>query len=78
MSTFFLTVGQMYRVTPHPNGFHPDSYVIIHAKGEAEARELAFKNFGTKWAFLYNEDRFNPSLFPRGPSKTIGDPSNDH
>ncbi len=47
----------------HPLGNY---YLVIDAKNEEEAREQMFGNFGSKWAFLYEEKEFDKSFYPKG------------
>lgn len=68
MSNFYLTFGVMYahQVHPHWEGADPDGYVRIVARDEEAARHEACCHFGPRWAFLYDEQRFEPKWHPKG------------
>ena len=70
---FYLTVGQKYKIEPHPQGLHPDGYAVINADNYDEARQKAFNNFGTTWANIYEEDDFKDDflLYSRGELMNI-------
>lgn len=68
---YYVTFGVQYRTEKHPQGMHPDGYVLIIAGDIEDAREAAHELFGEKWAFLYDyldekSGRFKPSLHPDG------------
>lgn len=58
MATFYITFGQ---ISPFKDG-----WVEIEAECEEKARELAFKAFGSKWAFIYSKGKFDRTYFPLG------------
>lgn len=58
MNKFYLTFGQNH---PLRNG-----YVLVEAPSEEEARQEVVSVFGTKWAFLYSEDKMNFKYFLEG------------
>jgi hypothetical protein len=74
MQTFYVTFGLKYRDVRHPKfpAAHPDGWVEIIAEGEPQAWEAAERVFGTvapgvvEIAFLYREDRWDPSFYPDG------------
>ena len=68
MKTWYLTFGQRYRDEPHPSGFDidPDGYVKISAASYDAAREIAVKNFGLAWCFLYSDKEIVRRCFPAG------------
>jgi hypothetical protein len=47
------------------------TYVEIEAESRQAARDLMFENFGTKWAFQYNEKEFLPQIKEWGYTKLI-------
>jgi hypothetical protein len=49
--------------TSHP--LH-NNWIEVVAFDENSAREAVFENFGPKWAFMYEEARFDASYFPGG------------
>lgn len=67
VSAFYVTFGQQYHREPHPklDQAHPDGWVTILARDEAEARDEAFHWLGRAWSFMYDEQP-DPALFPRG------------
>ena len=61
---YFLTFG-----VNHPLS---DNWIEIEAPNHEIARSRAFSNFGDKWAFVYEEKRFEPKYCPMGKvGKTI-------
>ena len=68
MTTFFVTFGAQYAHEPHPISRipHPDGWVEIEADNEAGAREIAVREFGTYWSFIYSAVDWEPSYFPLG------------
>lgn len=69
MSEFYVTFGSQYSYQPHPRFAiaHPDGWLTIVARGEEEARALAFDQLGERYSFIYGEDD-KPTLgmYPRG------------
>jgi len=63
---YVVTFDQKYHSEPHPQGMHPDSFVIIEAASIDAARDFAFYLFGPLWAGLYHSTSFDPSHFPGG------------
>lgn len=54
MPNFYLTVGVQYQEPgDHPQGLVGQGFVRIVAEDYDQARECAFKNYGTQWAFIY-------------------------
>lgn len=68
MPNFYVTFGQQYRHEGHPfsRKIHPDGYLKIEAVDYATARAEVFQLIGSRWAFMYNEESFEPEYFPRG------------
>lgn len=68
MSRFFVTFGGQYSREPHPRfgAADPDGWFEIEAPDYMAARELAVRDLGTAWCWLYDEDSFEPHYFPRG------------
>lgn len=68
---FYVTFGVKYRHHAHPQGMHPDGYVIIVAPDEDRARMMATIQFGTNWSFIYDHldverERFHPQHYSQG------------
>lgn len=68
MPTFYITFGQKYRSEQHPtfSPAHPDGWVTIDAIDEDKAREIAFRELGSRWSGIYTDSNFTPSYYPRG------------
>lgn len=74
MKKYIITFGQKYRFERHPYlpKAHPDGYVTIFAREENEARIKAAQLCGTNegkyafYAFLYDAEDFDYSLYPLG------------
>lgn len=64
MKTFYVTFG-----SNHDVGM--DSWVEIEAETYEEAREIAFKTFDRRWAFIYSEEKFDKSWHPLGCCRRI-------
>lgn len=47
----------------HPFG---NGWLEVHAKDEMDARAKIFSHFGKHWAFLYTQESFRKSFFPKG------------
>ncbi len=58
MKTFCLTFASS---SPLANG-----WIEIKAEDRDEARGLVFREFGAKWAFLYEKEKFEPRYFKQG------------
>ena len=71
MNNFYVTFGQKYHHEEHPAGGHPDGWFLVRAENEGDARKAVFNLMGDKWAFMYSEERFNKSFFPKGCLKSI-------
>lgn len=73
MPKYYVTFGLKYATETHPHvpGINPDSYVEVDAISELDARTEVFNIFGDKWAFIYNESKFNKDSFPRGKFATL-------
>lgn len=74
---FYITFGQRYRYEEHPAGnwITPDGVVLIKEKSYEDARKLAFKHLGFRWAFMYPCDSADLSLYPKS---VIGILSEEH
>ncbi len=61
MKEFFVTFGMQYVYEDHPKlqGAHPDKWVRITAIDELDARQIAIRELGTQWAFMYSSSVFN-------------------
>ena len=88
MSTTFITFGRRYGLPgncwglePHPSGYpvSGDGWCEIIGCDREQARKLAFQMFDDHWAFDYDENNFDPAVYPAGcqlrltietPSKT--------
>lgn len=72
MRTFFLTFPTRFSYDPHPHWkrAHPDGWVEVQAVNELDARDKVFKAIKDVWAFLYNEESFDKSFFPKGKLAT--------
>ena len=68
LPTFYVTFGIKYRHEAHPYwaGAHPDGWLEIQARDEAEARIMVQRFVGNVYAFLYEEARFERKWHPRG------------
>lgn len=58
---FCVSFGVKYHHEPHPEFGGPipqNSYVIVLAKDELEARRIAFENLDWEWGFLYTAEEF--------------------
>lgn len=65
----FVTFGQNHRHTVAEQVFDKDTVAVIHAETEEEAREIAFKTFSDKWAFLYFQEDWEDDMaeyYPKG------------
>ena|ERR1700741_1545588 len=72
MPKYYVTFGAQYAEEEHPHfSCHPDGWIEIEAPSEHDARIEAHNCFGDKWAFLYTEKNFNPSMYPAGRLATI-------
>lgn len=73
LQTFYLTFGVRYRHEKHPawDGAHPDGWLEIQAPDEEAARLLVRSFIGNKYAFIYDEHRFERKWHPRGRLATI-------
>jgi hypothetical protein len=62
--------GAQYAHTPHPISRipHPDGWVEIEANSVGAAREIAVREFGTYWSFMYEDGdgMFEPHYYPLG------------
>jgi hypothetical protein len=63
---FVITFGQKYRFQDHPQGGHPDGWFEVTAESEAAAREKVFAVLGQTWAFIYDENEFDQTFYPKG------------
>lgn len=62
--TYYVTFG-----VNHPLS---DNWIEIEAPDRHIARLRAFSTFGAKWAFIYDEEHFEPKYCPAGKvGKTI-------
>lgn len=50
-----VTFGQQYRHEPHPtwHDAHPDGWLAVSARSEAQARAAVMARIGQHWAFMY-------------------------
>lgn len=62
---FYITFGQVHAHAAGGNTYDKDSVCMIRAETENIAREIAFKAFGSKWAFIH---KHLPKMeyYPRG------------
>ena len=70
---YYVTFGVMYSEEEHPYfpNAHPDGWVEIESPSENEARIEAYNLFNDKWAFIYNENNFDPTKYPAGRIATV-------
>jgi len=70
---FRVTFGVKYRHETHPHwaGAHPDGWLEVLARDEAEARIILHRYVGNAYAFMYEEARFEPKWHPLGRLATI-------
>lgn len=70
-----FTFGQKYAREEHPNfsNAHPDGYVTIWAVEYDTARQIAFQQLGSEWAFQYMPSDLKTwtTLFPQGSLATF-------
>lgn len=69
MSKYYITFGQAHKHNHNNLFLNKDIIGVINANSEQEARALAFKWFGDKFATTYHQqdiDTFFVGLFPRG------------
>ena len=64
--TFYVTFGQRYRHEPHQYGGHPDGWTEVQADSKDSAVSKIQRRYGNAWSNIYDADRFDPSLYPRG------------
>lgn len=64
MSKFGVTFGQKYNYDEHPSGLPIDgnSFLVIEAYDEIEAREKIYDVVGTAYSFLYEWTEFEPQI----------------
>lgn len=63
---FYISFGFGHYHVVNNTVFDKDSICLIMASSEAIARKKAFKAFGDKWCFSYEEDKIKMEYFPRG------------
>ncbi len=66
MKNFYATISQKYRTEKHPLNIHPDGWARIIADDYNEALRCMIKLCGENWAFVYKEERFEKTYYPRG------------
>jgi hypothetical protein len=68
MPEFYVTFGQQYPREPHPTfpEAHRDGWATIVAESVAGAREIAVRELGRHWAFIYAEGEIDKSYYPAG------------
>ena len=69
MNRYYITFGQVHTHSHNGKTLDKDCVGVINAKDHSEARELAFKWFGPKFATTYEEEDIDETfmfLFPRG------------
>lgn len=73
LPTFYLTFGMQYshEVHPHWAGAHPSGWLEIQAPDEDAARQLVREYIGNRYAFIYDEARFQRKWHPMGRLATI-------
>lgn len=57
MAEYRITFGQQYAIDPHPTfpAAHPNGYVTILAESYDEARDIAIRHLGRRFAFQYEQ-----------------------
>lgn len=63
---FYVTFAQNHLNNPRYPQANAGGWVRIVAEDETQALDLAGKTFGNRYAYLYTEDRWDPSYFPEG------------
>lgn len=65
LNNYYVTFGMMYRYERHPYWMwaHPDGWLRVMAPDEEAARDLLRRCIGTRYAFIYEEGRFNTNGF---------------
>lgn len=73
LRTFYVSFGMMYAHEKHPHwpGAHPHGWLEVQAPDEEAARLLLRTFIGTRYAFMYDEERFERKWHPRGRLATI-------
>lgn len=73
LKTFYVTFGMMYRHEAHPHwkGAHPDGWLEVQAPDEDAARLLLRSLVGNRYAFIYEERRFERKWHPLGRLATV-------
>lgn len=68
LRSYYVTFGVKYRYETHPHwpAAHPDGWLLVLAPDEEEARLLLRRTISNKYAFLYDEHRFDKKWHPLG------------
>lgn len=68
MKNYYVTLGYRFANEAHTylENASPDGYVLIIANSESDAREIAIKNLGMEWAFIYSEADYDDTFQPLG------------
>lgn len=68
MTSFYVTFGVQYRHEPHPHwpSAHPDGWLEVVAPDDDAARLLLREYIGNRYAFIYDEQRFDRAWHPLG------------
>lgn len=68
MPDYYITFGFQYPREPPPTfpEAHHDGWVTIVADNAPQAREIAFREFGRHWSFMYEPAEIDTSYYPKG------------
>ena len=63
---YYVTFGQVHTHSVDGKTFDRDCVAVVRASDYGEARKIAFKTFGAKWAFIYEEVPDVKKFYGRG------------